>query len=167
MSTLARAALVGALTLAALAPAAGAQPVVQVVGGASKKPCPDTLLVSAVAPGTTARFVVRGATDGVVVIAPGVRTIRKDRGGVELEATTPAQVVLPQRDVRLVIAPRVASIGIQVDRAGRDSAGRTVYLNARGAEVALSRNGGTALQVIAEHVTLRDRPDQPMVSGRP
>ena len=151
--------LVLAALAAALAPAAGAQTVVKVVNGTpQKKPCPDTLLITAAQPGATARFVVRGATDGVVLMAPGVRTVRRDAGGVELTATTPAQLVLPQRAVQLVIAPAVPSIPIQVDRAGRDAGGRTVYLNARGTQVALSRDGGTALQVIAEHVTLRDKP---------
>jgi hypothetical protein len=147
-----------ALAVAALAPSAGAQTVVQVVNGAAKKPCPDTLLVTAVEPGATARFVVRNAVDGVVLMAPGVRTIRNDRGGVDLEATTPAQLVLPPRSVRLVVAPLVEGIGIQVDRTGLDGNGRTVYLNARGSQVALTRDGSPYLQVVAERVTLRDRP---------
>ena len=150
--------LLAALALAVLAPAAGAQTVVQVVNGAAKKPCPDTLLISAADPGATARFVLRGAVDGVVLIAPGVRTIRRDEGGVELEATTPAQLVVPPRSVRLVIAPVVESIGIQVNRTGLDGAGRTVYLNARGSQVALNRDGGPYLQVVADRVSLRDRP---------
>ena len=150
--------VLAALALAALAPAAGAQTVVQVVDGAAKKPCPDTLFINAAELGATARFVVRGAVDGVVLIAPGVRTVRRDRGGVELEATTPAQLVLPPRSVQVVVAPLVESIGIQVDRTGLDAAGRTVYLNARGSQVALTRNGGPYLQVVADRVSLRDRP---------
>jgi hypothetical protein len=128
------------------------------VAAAPKQPCPDTILVTAAEPGATARFVVRGAVTGVVLIAPQVRTVRTDRSGVELVASTPAQLVVPQRAVQLVLVPLDSGSGIQIDRTGRDEAGRTVYLNARGNEVSLMRDGGTGLRVVADRVTLRDRP---------
>jgi hypothetical protein len=154
--------VLAALAAAVLAPAAGAQTVVQVINGTPKGvpkvPCPDTILVSAALPGATARFVLRGAVDGVVLIAPGVRTVRRDAGGVELVATTPAQLVVPQRAVQLVLAPLDAANGIQIDRTGRDQAGRAIYLHAQGTQVALTRDGGTGLRVVADHVTLREQP---------
>jgi hypothetical protein len=154
MSMLSRATLAGGLVLAALAPAAHAQR----VAAAPKQPCPDTIVVTAAEPGATARFHVRGAVTGVVVIASQVRTVRTDRSGAELIASTPAQIVVPQRAVQLVLVPVDAANGIQVDRTGRDEAGRTVYLHAQGTEVALTRDGGTGLRVVADRVTLRDHP---------
>ena len=156
------AALAGALALVAVASAAEAQPVVVVntvqAKAASTVPCPDTITVSAAQPGTVARFVVRGAVDGVVLIASQVRTLRTGRDGAELVASTPAQLIVPQKSVQLVLVPVDAANGIQIDRTGRDQAGRAVYLHAQGSQVALTRDGGTGLRVVADRVTLRDHP---------
>ena len=150
--------------LAAVASAAQAQPVVVVNTSHAKTaskatvPCPDTITVSATQPGAVARFIVRGAVDGVVLIASQVRTLSTGRDGAELVASTPAQLIVPQKSVQLVLVPVDAANGIQIDRAGRDGTGRTVYLHAQGNQVALSRDGGTALRVVADRVSLRDHP---------
>src|SRR5688500_19115603 len=115
--------------------------------------CPDTIQIVSTQPGVETRFTIRGVVNGVGLIASGVRAVRDDRGALtELLATTPAQLVIPQATLRLVVAPVDGGQTLRIERTGRDSAGRTQFLHAQGPTVAFARAGGTALQIVADRV---------------
>ena len=153
-----------ASTAFAVALAAAASPLAaQTTAAATKVACPDTITVVSTQAGREMRFVVRGAIDGVALIASQVRTVqvrtdRGDRTGVDLVASTPAQLVVPQAMLRLVLEPVDAGSTIRIERSGRDEAGRTQRLHAQGPTVSLARAGGTALQIVADEVRLRRDP---------
>jgi hypothetical protein len=155
MRTLTTVALAAALSAAASPLAAQSQTAAQPKVVA----CPDTIQILSTQPGVETRFTIRGAVNGVALIASGVRAVRDDRGALtELLATTPAQLVIPQATLRLVLEPVEAGQTLRIERSGRDEAGRTQYLQAQGPTVAFSRAGGTALQIVADRVGLRATP---------
>jgi hypothetical protein len=121
--------------------------------------CPDTIQIVSTQPGVETRFTIRGVVNGVALIASGVRAVRDDRGALtELLATTPAQLVIPQATLRLVVAPVDPGQSLRIERTGRDQAGHTQYLHAQGPSVAFARAGGTALQIVADRVAVRATP---------